>query len=97
VGGTQSVPLAWIRAALEGRIVVLALESVWALTHSEPRSAWLPAHNATAFGDDILFPDDFRQELTLGGRLKDCRLVVVTLGDSPAPWQADLQGQAKIS
>jgi hypothetical protein len=36
VAGTQSARLARIRAALEGRIVVLALESVWALTHSEP-------------------------------------------------------------
>jgi hypothetical protein len=39
VVGTQSVPLARTRAALKGRIVVLALESVWALTHSEPSVA----------------------------------------------------------
>jgi len=38
------------------------------------RSAWLRAHNATAFGGDILFPGDFRQELTPRGRLEDCRL-----------------------
>jgi hypothetical protein len=38
------------------------------------RSAWLSAHDTAAFGDDILFPGDFLQELTLGGRLEDCRL-----------------------
>ena len=36
-------------------------------------SAWLPAHDATAFGGDIPFPGDFRQEFTPEGRLKDCR------------------------
>jgi len=51
----------------------------------------------TAFGGDILFPGDFRQELIPGGRLKDCRVVVVTPGDSHVPWQADLQGQGNIS
>ena len=43
----------------------------------------------------ILFPGDSLQEPTPGGRFEECRVVVVTLGDSPVPWQADLQGRGR--
>jgi hypothetical protein len=47
-------------------------------------SGLLPAQDATAFGGDLLFPGDFRQELNLGEQLRGCRLIVVTLGDTPS-------------